>query len=205
METLDYKVDLKEYYKASKKEPVIIDVPAFPFFLVNGTGDPNTSEHFQGAVKTLFTLSYTLKFAVKKAGILDYKVMPLTGYWTLVDPKDRDISNRENWAWTVGIQQPEAVDLEMIALARESVRKKKPEAILDEVRYETVADGLCAQILHVGPFAEENATFDRMHEFLEASGCRPREEGHREIYLSDFNRTAPEKLKTILRKRLEKV
>jgi hypothetical protein len=206
METMDYKKALKELYVVPKNKQVVVDVPAAPYLLIDGTGDPNTSQHFQQAVEALFSVSYKLKFTVKKdLGRLDYKVMPLSGYWTLVDPQAKDPMNRDNWAWTVGIQQPELVDTELFESARETVKKKKKQLeTLDELRFETVNDGLCAQILHIGPFADEPQSFAVLDAFIDEQGYRMREAGHREIYLSDFNKTAPEKLKTILRKKIEK-
>ena len=206
METFDYKKQLKEFYSPSKATPAIVDVPAFPFILVDGTGDPNTSTRFRQAVQALFPVSYELKFTIKKQREIDYKVMPLTGYWSLVDPS-KGAMDRDNWAWTLGIQQPDFVTADAFAKAVEAVRPKKSgdseaAAMLDQLRFEKVTDGLCGQILHIGPFDAEQASFAVLDEFVDKSGFAYAAHGHKEIYLSDFRKTAPEKLKTILRKKV---
>lgn len=205
MNQVDYKKELKEFFVVPKNKIAIIDVPPSPHFLISGTGDPNTSTRFRNAIQALFSVSYTLKFAIKNEGKLDYKVMPLSGYWTLADPAVPDPENRDNWAWSIGIQQPEIVDRDRFIGACETVRRKKDLALIDELRFEIVTDGLCAQILHIGPFADEPGSFARLNTFVAESGYRVTDQGHREIYLSDVTKTAPERLKTILRKKIAKL
>ncbi len=202
MQTFDYKKQLKEFYGASKIKPVIVDVPAFPFLLIDGTGDPSTSTRFQEAVGTLYPVSYKLKFVIKRQREIDYKVMPLTGFWTLADPSG-DSMDRDNWAWVLGIQQPDFVTEADIEAALAATKGKKPAALLGELCFEKVSDGLCAQILHVGPFDTEQATFAIMDAFVERAGYEYAAHGHREIYLSDFTKTAPERLRTVLRKKIQ--
>ena len=180
-----------------------MEVPPLTYLMVDGQGDPNTSKEFGEAVEALYSLSYTLKFSLKKSPCaIDYGVMPLEGLWWADDPRDfgwaGHQANKSKWKWTAMIVQPEFIAQAQVDAAMEEVRKKKNPAALDRVRFETLAEGPSAQVLYVGPFADEGPTIQRMHEFIHASGKELRGK-HHEIYLSDPRRTAPEKLKTILR------
>ncbi|HEY3378468.1 MAG TPA: GyrI-like domain-containing protein [Armatimonadota bacterium] len=196
------KVDLKAQYKAlyapSAKVVAAVTVPAWQFLLVDGTGDPNTSERFQQAVETLFALSYALKFLVRAEQAVDYGVMPLEGLWWSDDPSAFSLQAKERWSWTVMIMQPAYVTEELVARARAQVAAKKDLPLLPALRFETYAEGLAAQTLHIGPFSTEEATVVRVHDFIAQAGYRP-EGKHHEIYLSDIRRAAPERWKTVVR------
>jgi hypothetical protein len=196
------KVDMKMQWKAlydAKAEVTAVDVPLLTYLMVDGEGDPYTAKSFPEAFEALFALSYTLKFTLKNSsGAIDFSVMPLEALWWADDPRAFQEGNKSAWKWTVMIMQPRFIAQEEVDVAFEKVRRKKNSAALDQVRFETFTEGLSAQVLHVGPFADEGPTIQRMHDFIRAAGKELRGK-HHEIYLCDPRRTAPEKLKTILR------
>lgn len=199
MKKLDLKKQWKQLYEVKQGAIVAVDVPPLTYLMVDGQGDPNTSKAFQEAVEALYALSYTLKFTLKKSPRdLSYGVMPLEGLWWADDPRAFYEAKKSTWKWTAMIVQPEFITRAQVDEAFDQVRKKKNPAALDQVRFETLTEGPSAQVLYVGPFADEGPTIQRMHDFIHAAGKELRGK-HHEIYLSDPRRTAPEKLKTILR------
>ena len=199
MKKVDYKKELKHLYRSSAGKVEIVEVPRMNFLMIDGKGDPNTSQEFKNAVEALYSLSYTIKFMIKKgeAGI-DYGVLPLEGLWWADDMSSFSVDTKENWKWTLMIMQPEFVTREMVEKATEEVRKKKSLIALPLVRFESFAEGRAAQIMHIGPFSEEGPTVEKIHVFIEDSGSQ-RIGQHHEIYLSDIRRAVPEKWKTIIR------
>lgn len=186
-------------YEPSAKEIVCVDVPAMNFLMVDGEGDPNTSKSFSDAIEALYPLSYTLKFMVKKGPLaIDYGVMPLEALWWADDMSVFATGNKDAWKWTLMVMQPKFITVEMAAEAMAEVAKKKKPAALSLVRFEAFKEGKAAQTLYVGPFSEEGSTIEKVHLFIESTGCQ-RVGKHHEIYLCDMMRTAPEKLKTIIR------
>jgi hypothetical protein len=199
MEKLDLKKQWKHLYQTPAGAVLTVNVPPLSYLMVDGEGDPNTSPAFQEAVEALYSLSYTLKFTLKKGPrAIDYGVMPLEGLWWADDPRVFHLADKSTWKWTAMILQPEFIDRPQVDAAFDEVRKKKNPAALDRVRFETLDEGASAQILYVGPFSGEGPTIQRIHNFIHTSGTQLRGK-HHEIYLSDPRRTAPEKLKTILR------
>jgi hypothetical protein len=195
---IDLKKDLKNLYKASAKEVVQLEVPAFRFLMVDGMGDPNTSQEYKEAVEALYSVSYTAKFMVKKGKQqIDYAVMPLEGLWWADDMSAFTANDKSRWKWTMMIMQPDFVADKVIDAAMAEVRKKKQLPGLDRLRLEKFMEGLCAQLLHVGPFSEEGPTVARVHEFIGNRGSRRGK--HHEIYLTDIRRADPKKWKTIIR------
>jgi hypothetical protein len=199
MEKIDYKKELKHLYRSSAKKVEVVEVPKMNFLMIDGEGDPNTSQSFQDAIEVLYPLSYTLKFFIKRSKIgIDYGVLPLEGLWWAQDMTAFSELRKEEWLWTMMIMQPELVKKEMVVKAIEEVRKKKDPVALPLVRFESFSEGEAAQIMHIGPFSEEGPTVEKVHTFIGNSG-RQRSGKHHEIYLSDIRRAAPEKLKTIIR------
>jgi hypothetical protein len=199
MEKLDLKKQWKQFYEGKAGVLVEVNVPALTYLTVDGEGDPNTSKSFEEAVEALYSLSYTLKFSLKKSPrALDYGVMPLEGLWWADDPRAFHQADKSAWKWTAMILQPEFIAQADVDAAFIEVRKKKNPAALDRVRFESLAEGPSVQALHLGPFSAEGPLIQRMHEYIHAAGKELRGK-HHEIYLSDPRRTAPEKLKTILR------
>ncbi|UCF99477.1 MAG: GyrI-like domain-containing protein [Spirochaetaceae bacterium] len=205
MQKIDYKKRLKQLYSAPAKAPVIVEVPLLNFIMVDGAGDPNTSEQFQQAVEALFSASYTLKFMIKKGPLaVDYGVLPLEGVWWAEDMTAFATADKASWKWTLMIMQPEYVTPELVRQALEQTAKKKDLPALAHLRFETFHEGLSAQVLHIGPFSAEGPTIERLHRFIRDNGYRRRGK-HREIYLSDLRRAEPEKLKTIIRQPVESI
>ncbi|MBA4393331.1 MAG: hypothetical protein C0407_07240 [Desulfobacca sp.] len=203
---IDFKKEWKHLYSPSAREVVLVEVSAMNFVMGEGRGDPNTSPDFKGVVEALYSLSYTLKFMVKKDQGIDYTVLPLEGLWWADDmaafsPEDLD---KSRWQWTVMIAQPDFIGQGLFVQAMEPVKKKKPLPFLSLLRWESLHEGLCAQILHVGPYAQEHPTIEKIHNFMKEEGYDFAGK-HHEIYLSDPRKTAPEKLKTIIRQPIRKI
>jgi hypothetical protein len=199
MRKIDCRRELKELYAPSPKEVVMVNVPQMQFLMIDGIGDPNTSEEYQEAIEALFSVSYKVKFSVKKGkDAVDYAVMPLEGLWWVDDMGEFSIEDKSDWKWTAMIMQPGLVTEELIEAAVREVEKKKGLAALPRIRFETFEEGLSAQIMHIGPFSAEGPTIERIHNFVVESGHELRGR-HHEIYLSDFRRAKPEKMRTIIR------
>jgi hypothetical protein len=199
MEKLDLKKQWKQLYGAKAGAIAAVDVPPLTYLMVDGVGDPNTSKAFAEAVEALYSLSYTLKFTLKKGPrAIDYGVMPLEGLWWADDPRAFFEADKSAWKWTAMIVQPDVIARAEVDAAFAEARRKKNPAALDRVRFETLVEGPSAQVLYLGPFSGEGPTIQRIHDFIHAAGKELRGK-HHEIYLSDPRRTEPEKLKTILR------
>lgn len=200
------KLDLKKnpykhlYYPKADK-PVLVDVPPLNFVMVDGAGDPNNSPAFGEACRALYSVAYTLKFMSKEQG-QDFIVMPMEGLWWAEDFGAFAVDgDRNQWQWIVMILQPDHITADLFAQAVEKAAARKDASpALDRIRLETYHEGLSAQIMHLGPYAEEGATVATLHTWLEGRGYTYRgAKHHHEIYLSDPNRTAPEKMKTVIR------
>jgi hypothetical protein len=198
MAKLDMKKELRLLYHASAKNAVQIDVPALNYLMIDGKGDPNSSQEYAQAVEALFSVSYTAKFMVKKGpNAIDYAVMPLEGLWWADDMSAFVANDRSLWKWTMMIMQPAFLSADVLPAAIVQVRKKRSLAAIDKLRLETLTEGSCAQILHVGPFTEEGPTIERLHAFIATrAGLSGK---HHEIYLTDIRRAEPKRWKTIIR------
>ena len=202
MPTIDLRKQLKHLYQPSAKKFSIVDVPHMQFLMIDGAGNPNTSQDFKDAMEALYGLSYTLKFGVKlgKYGKqkYDYPVMALEGLWWMDDMREFSPDRKDEWKWTVMIMQPDFITPDLVALARADLIKKKNPIAAPKIRFESFHEGLSAQIMYIGPFADEGPTIQRLHDFI-VEGGHQRRGKHHEIYLSDPRRTAPEKFKTVIR------
>lgn len=198
MDKLDLRQQLKHLYQPSAKEFEIVDVPPMNFLMMNGAGDPNTAAEYTQAVESLYSLSYTLKFAVKKQQGIDYSVMALEGLWWAEDMSVFTAGNRDRWLWTMMIMQPDFITAQQVEVARAEAARKKDLPVLPKIRFEAFHEGLSVQIMHIGPYSAEAPTIARMHTYIAENGYVPSGK-HHEIYLGDPRRTAPEKLKTVLR------
>lgn len=199
MQKIDYKKEFKHLYNPSVQKVAIVDVPKMNFLMIDGMGDPNTSQEFQDAVEALFGLSYTLKFMVKKGEMaMDYAVMPLEGLWWVDDMTKFTVEDKSTWKWTLMIMQPEFISEDMVNQAIEELRRKKDPVALSKIRFESFEEGKSAQIMHIGPFSEEGPTIKKVHQFIEENGSERRGK-HHEIYLSDIRKADPAKWKTVIR------
>jgi hypothetical protein len=184
------------------RSPELVRVPALAFIQIDGHGDPNVSAEYREAIAALYGLSYTLRFGLKKAVGVAYRVGPLEGLWWADDMAAFPGERKGDWSWTAMIAQPDAVTPEWFERARADVRRKKgPSAALEHARLKTFEEGLAAQVLHIGPYSDEGPTIARLHKFIHGLGYTfdGRREKHHEIYLGDPRRSAPEKLRTIIR------
>lgn len=200
MEPFDWKEAYKELY-APPCKPVLVTVPPMSFLMVDGTGDPNTAPEYREAVEALYSVAYTLKFALKKAGGPEFKVAPLEGLWWADNMNAFLDADRAAWQWTMMIAQPEFVTAEQVDAAIAEAGRKKPLPALPRLRCARFDEGLCAQVMYVGPYAAEGPTIAALHGFIAQQGGALRGK-HHEIYLGDPRRSAPEKLKTIIRQPL---
>lgn len=196
---VDLKKELSELYRPSVKAVSLVEVPPMNFLMIDGQGDPNTSEDFQEVIEALYGLSYTLKFMLKKtAPEQDYTVMPLEGLWWTEGPEGFDVEHKEFWQWTLMIMQPEHIAGQHVMEAASQLKEKKNPHLLDRVRFERFDEGLSVQIMYIGPYAEEGPTIEKLHQYAREHGYSLAGK-HHEIYLGDPRRSAPEKLKTIIR------
>ncbi len=199
MKKIDFKKELKHLYKPSVKSAERVTIPGMNFLMIDGQGDPNTSQEFQDALESLYSVSYALKFMVKKGDMAtDYGVMPLEGLWWSDDMSTFSVDCKEAWKWTLMIMQPEFISQTMVEGAIKQVRAKKNPVSLSQLRFALFEEGEAAQIMHVGPFSEEGPTIEKVHAFIEESG-KVRRGKHHEIYLSDIRRANPAKWKTVIR------
>ncbi|MGI6279651.1 MAG: GyrI-like domain-containing protein [Acutalibacteraceae bacterium] len=206
---LDFKKEFKDLYNP-KTTPSVVDVPEMTFIMVDGKGDPNTSEEYQKAVELLYGLSYAIKMGNKS--VLEYVVPPLEGFWSL-DDKDfkgggAAITDKSKFIWTMMIRQPDFVDKEVFERAKETLKKKKPKLDLSLARLERMTEGLCVQVMHIGSYDSEPETIAALDKYALDNGFTPDMAGkrrHHEIYLSDPRKTAPEKLKTVIRHPIKKL
>jgi len=208
MITIDLKKELKAYYQPPAKKVEAIVVPKFKFLMADGEIEPGmapgNSPMFEENMGALYSAAYTLKFMLKKraSDAVDYPVMALEGLWDVRDGKF-DFKIKDNWIYTVMILVPDLISQEEFREAREQMRRKKGEQPgFERLRLETFEEGLCVQTMHIGPYAAELETLERMQAFMRENGLRDRvgEGGrHHEIYLGDPRKAAPEKLRTVLR------
>jgi hypothetical protein len=204
---VDFRKQLRHLYTPSAKEVVVVNVPAMPFLMVDGTGNPNTSQEYQEAVEALYAVAYALKFLLKKEQGVDYAVMPLEGLWWTPNMREFSVEHKETWLWTMMIAQPPEVTAALFERAREQVQRKKPSPALAKVRLEPFQEGLAAQIMHLGPFAAEGPTIARLHAFIREQGYAfdGTQQKHHEIYLSDPRRAAPENMRTVIRQSMTRI
>jgi len=210
MKKIDFKKEMKDLYRPSKKQPSIVRVPEMQYLMVDGAGYPGENISYTHAVETLYGMAYTLKFMFKDKDkpndYFDYVVPPLEGLWWMKDGPPEDglavQDNKEDWRWTMMIMLPDFFTDEMVVEARKSLKEKKDPPALGKLYVNKLDEGLSVQILYVGPYSEEMPTIERMHQFAMDQGYQLRDK-HHEIYLSDPRRTPPEKLKTVLRHPVE--
>ena len=199
MPKVDFKKHFQHLYQPSAREVVQVEVPTLNYLMLDGEGDPNTSPSYQAAVEALFALSYTIKFIVKKGALaIDYGVLPLEGLWWMEDMSAFSLQTKADWEWTMMILQPVAVTQDQFEQARELALRKKGTPVLEYAHLECYAEGMSAQTTYLGAYDEEGPTIAALHDFIHAQGCE-RVGKHHEIYLGDPRRTAPERLKTVIR------
>lgn len=194
----DFKKTL-DGYRATQGEFRVVDIPAMQYLMISGRGDPNTSEEFADAITSLFPVAYKLKFASKLELDRDYVVPPLEALWWSSDMDAFTVSRDKTiWEWTAMIMTPEWITTAMFRAAVAKAAASGPPS-LEKVSLEPLHEGTCVQTLHVGSFDDESAVLAEMHDHVIPSRGMRMTGKHHEIYFSDFRRTAPAKLRTILR------
>ncbi len=190
-----------------KTEPEVIDVPTMNFITITGEGNPN-AQPFADRISTLYPVAYAIKMTLKRfadapAGYCDYTVYPLEGHWDINDEAKKRFTgtfNKDDFVYKLMIRQPEFVTEaffnEMVMLAQ---HKDPANALFSEVKFENITEGRCVQMLHIGSYDDEPASFDRMESFATDNGLIRLSKAHREIYLTDFRKVPTDKLKTVLR------
>ena len=193
-----------------KNQPELIDIPSYSFITLSGAGNPG-SEYFADCIGALYSLAYAIKMTLKKREVkpstyLDWAVYPLEGIWDLSEKGRQQYDgkvNKDELVFDLMIRQPDFVSEEFFQEMLAFTKKKKPHPLLDEVKFREITDGRCIQMMHIGSFDDEPASFALMEAFAADQNVERGSKVHREIYLSDFRKVPEEKLKTILRFQLK--
>ncbi|WP_425517494.1 GyrI-like domain-containing protein [Paenibacillus agaridevorans] len=191
-----------------KEEPTIIEVPVFRYFMISGEGNPNY-EPFREAVGVLYSLSYGVKMLPKKGvapeGYYEYTIFPLEGVWDLaVEARGLEVLDKDKLLYTIMIRQPDFVTEPLAMDVLKTVKAKKPHVLLDKVIFGEQEEGLCLQMMHHGSYDDEPQSFAKMERYCDEHGLKRISKVHKEIYISDPRKTQADKLRTVLRFRVEK-
>jgi len=204
----EWRKDAKEFY-LPKAQPEMIIIPPQKFFTLRGQGNPN-SDQFAEEVGVLYALSYAIKMMPKKniipEGYFEYTVFPLEGIWDLAEEaRGLESLDKDKLVYTIMIRQPDFVTDDLAQMAIQMTKQKKPHPLYDKVRFESIEDGLCVQMMHIGPYDSEPESFAKMEAYCRENSLKRISLTHREIYITDPRKTLPEKQKTVLRFKVEKV
>ena len=195
----------KEIY-LPKTQPQVVNIPVYKFLTIEGEGNPN-SESFSAYISVLYAVSYAIKMTLKKETnqpkeYIDYTVYPLEGIWDINEEAKKNFDgkiNKDDFVFNLMIRQPDFVDKGFVKKMIDLTKEKKPHPLLEKVKFEKIKDGKCIQMMHIGSYDNEPESFRLMEEFATKENLIRPSKVHREIYLSDFRKVAPEKLKTVLR------
>ena len=198
----------KEYYQPDTK-PQEIKIPPFRYFTIEGEGNPN-DDHFPAYIQVLYSVSYALRMSPKKGnapdGYYEYTVYPIEGVWDISEEAKRRANEKftkDDFVFKLMIRQPDFLTSEFAEKIIEEVSTIKPHPLLEKVKFEIIEDGLVVQMMHLGSYDDEPASFRMMEEYAESVNLRRSSKKHREIYLNDARKTHPDKLKTVLRFKVE--
>ena len=198
------KHEWKKHEKAlylPKTTPEIIMVPELTYFTLKGEGNPN-DPFFSEYIEALYSVSYAVKMSYKASeppkDYYEYTVYPLEGIWDLID-YSLGLSDKSNLKFELMIRQPTFLTEEQAVNFIASTSKKKNNSLISQIEYKTFGESLGVQMMHIGPYDEEPASFEKMERFCHEQGYKRISKTHKEIYISDARKTAPEKLKTVLR------
>lgn len=205
MGKVDYKKDFKDLY-VPKQSPVIVKVPTMQFVSIQGEGDPN-KEEFAKETEALYAFSYSVKMSYKSSNIPDnyyeYTVFPLEGVWDLID-KSKPPTDKNNLRYNIMIRQPDFLNELLFERFINETKQKKKNSYIEQLKFESITEGLCCQMLHIGSYDLEVESFEKMEKFCKENGYTRSSKVHREIYLSDPRKVDASKLKTVLRFKVEK-
>ncbi len=197
MSKFDLKKARKELFSAPLKRFVPVEVPPVAYLMADGHGDPNVAPAYKQALESLYATAYGIKFSCKEAG-RDFVVSPLEGLWSAPDPESFTARRKDEWDWTMMIMVPDFVDADSFHAARQK-SVAKLGAVADSLRLETLHEGLCLQALHVGSYDDEGPLLATLHDTIMPEGGYRFNGRHHEVYLSDPRKTAPDRLRTVLR------
>ncbi|MBA4419949.1 MAG: hypothetical protein C0391_02265 [Anaerolinea sp.] len=203
MESFDFR---KEYRASLMPKPGQVEfviVPAMHFLMLDGHGDPNTSMDYQASFAALYGIAYNLKFRFKKERGIDYNLLAIECLWWVQNMELFSAERKDDWCWTMMLFQPYFISIADVREAVTDIAMKKHVPGLEKVRYEVYKEGLSAQTMHLGSYSEEKPAIDLLHQSIAEHGYVKRGK-HHEIYLGDPRKSAPEKLKTIIRQPVEK-
>jgi len=188
---IDHRKILNPLYHPSCKILTIVDIPPMNFLMVDGCGKPD-GKQFPQAASILYPLAYTIKWMIRLENDIDFHVMPMEVLWKV---------NREKkeFAWTMMLMQPEYVTAEVVTRASQKVQSKVDAALLKKVRFESFAEGMCVQFLHIGPYEGMEASLEKMLAFAFTKGFTAPVRNTHDIYLNDVRKTKPDNLKAIMR------
>jgi len=203
MEKIDLRKQLKPLYSPSAKDFSLIEIPPLQYLMIDGHGDPAVVPEYTDAVQTLYGISYTLKFHLKKTQGIDYTVMGLEGLWWMPDMREFSLERRADWDWTMMILQPVFITPALVEEAKSQAAAKGKAPLAHRIRLATLEESTCVQIMYFGAYVDEAPVIAQMHTWIHENGYTPTGK-HHEIYLSDPRRVAPEKNKTILRQPIQK-
>ncbi len=205
----EWKRNEKEIY-LPKNKPEKVTIPSFNFFAVEGEGNPN-DEFFGDYIATLYSLAYAVKMSPKSGlappDYFEYSVYPLEGVWDISEETKKNFTgklDKNTLVFNLMIRQPEFVTNDFAEEIIERTKKKKQNVLLDKVKFVTIEEGECVQMLHSGSYDDEPVSFKLMEDFCAGNGLIRESKKHREIYLSDARKVLPEKLKTVLRFKVKK-
>ena len=206
----DFKKEYKEYY-LPKAKPEIIAIPKMNYIAVYGSGDPNPEDsEYKEAIGLLYGVAFTIKMSKKGDhridGYFDFVVPPLEGFWWQDGISGVDYNHKESFNWISVIRLPDFVKKEDVLWAKQEAERKKKQDF-SKVQFLSIEEGLCVQCMHLGAYDSEPATVEMMDRYIEENGYEndfSDERRHHEIYLSDARKTAPEKLKTVIRHPIRK-
>lgn len=193
-----------------KKEPILMNIPEFKYFTIKGSGNPN-NDFFGEYIKVLYSVSYGVMMSYKSDNppedYYSYTVYPLEGVWDIADKSmgKGAVIDKDNLVFELMIRQPEFVTEDFAGRIIENTMKKKPHKLLDKIEFKSIAEGKCVQMLHLGSYDDEPKSFDIMDRFCSENNIERISMKHREIYLTDFRKTEPDKLKTVLRYKVKEV
>lgn len=193
-----------------KSKPEVIDIPEYKFIVLSGAGNPN-SEPFAECIGALYSMAYAIKMNLKKEldkpkDYTDWTVYPLEGVWDITEEARKNFTgriNKDDLVFDLMIRQPDFVTEHFLNKMLELTKKKKPNELLDKIQFKSIKEGRCIQMMHIGSYDDESASFQMMEEFADSQNLNRKSKIHREIYLSDFRKVAKEKLKTVLRFQLD--
>ncbi|MDB5106866.1 MAG: hypothetical protein JWP91_4555 [Fibrobacteres bacterium] len=198
MEIVDYKAQLRKFYKPSASDVELVDLPSMNFVMLDGKGDTDSSPEYLAGVEALFTIAQALKAVIKRTMGIDYGIMPLEGLWWSSDPTPFTMDRKADCNWTMMINQPMMVTRKVFEKTIVDIKPKERQPAMALMRFEAFPEGRAAQKLHNGPLTESGPAIQAVQDRIRAIGAKPSGKYH-EVYLSENRKATPDKWRTIIR------